>query len=581
MTNSESTLQKRKTGIRGLDEVTRGGLPAAGATLITGTPGAGKTVLCLQILANSIQAGNGAVFLSFEESRLQIASDAASFLWADVLLGSDLFTVVDARQSNDVSGAGEFDLDGLLALIDRYTGKVNAHWIVLDGIDHLLRMNPAESPLSGHFHKLNDWCRERQLSLLLTAKATNQVTAWPLYLEGVNFLLDCVINLSADQHGTRLNRRFRIMKYRGTGHITNELPLVIDSQGLHLPYADTPEFRAEPAVNERCSTGIERLDEILGGGIYRGSTTLISGQPGTSKTTLAAGIAHTAAERGERVLYVSFDEMAERFVHNLTSVGIRLTPHIKAGRIQLNMREAWRYLVEEHYIAISQIMNDMQPDWLVIDPVSALIKAASVEGAHISTERILGDARARGASIVLTSLSLTDAPENEGTLSHASTLADTWISLSYNIRGGERNRALSIVKSRGTAHSNQVRELLLASDGIDLADVYQFGTEVLMGTARYQKQMEEEYAETRREQDADYRQRTLNYELEKARRQIAAAQDEEKRLKAELEMVEAARSGEDLETSRYFDNIRDKRQSASGAGTDRNKGAQRDGGMKK
>ena len=219
------------------------------------------------------------------------------------------------------------------------------------------------------------------------------------------------------------------------------------------------------------------------------------------------------------------------------------------------MRLAWQHLVEEHYITIHRIMHEFKPDWLIIDPVSALIKAASVEPTHITVERLLGAAHSLGIGIVMTSLNTSDTPEEEGTLSHASTLADTWISLTYNIRGGERNRAISIVKSRGTAHTNQVRELIISSDGLDLADVYQFGSEVLMGTARLQKKKQEEQKHLHGQRELFYKQKMLEHSLDKARHQTTLARLEEERL---LEQLETAKQNQDYEADEirtYFDDV--------------------------
>ncbi len=484
MPTREPSLSKRPTRISGLDAATRGGLPAAGGVLIVGGPGSGKTILALQILARGVEHGDSGVFVSFEESVHQIERDAGSFTWGPQLLASDRCRMIDARPSSHAAASGEFDLEGLTALIDASLDRIGGSWIVLDGIDHLLRLQPNEQVAADELRRLSDWCEQRNVTLLLTGKPDTGTEGRPQYLSGVEYLLSTVLTVSTELVNRRLNRRFRIAKYRGTGHVSDELPLVIDDAGLHLPYGLERSKSPVAASHERVGTGIPQLDEALGGGIFRGSATLISGEPGTAKTTLAANIAYAAAERGERVLYLSFDELADRIVRNVGSVGVELQPHIDSERMYVESREAWRGLVEEHFIAIEHWLDSLQPQFLVIDPVSALLKAASAEGAYMTTERILGLARDRGITCILTSLTDTGGAESEATLSHTSTLADTWISLDYRIIGGERNRALSVVKSRGSAHSNQVRELLLSSGGIALADVYEYGSEVLMGTAR-------------------------------------------------------------------------------------------------
>ncbi|MCS3902450.1 circadian clock protein KaiC [Methylohalomonas lacus] len=561
MTETATRMGKRATGITGLDEVTRGGLPSVGATLVAGQPGAGKTVLCQQILANAIHAGQGGVFVSFEESSQQIRRDASSFNWGHLLKDGDRLQIIDARPQPGMEAAGSFDIDGLLAAIGARSQSSNASWIVLDGIDRLLRLQPSAGQAVEQIATLDAWCQQHQLSLLLTAKLYTSDNEQQAYLEEIEYLLDTVLMLSTDLVGRRLNRRFRIAKYRGSSHVTDELPMVMDDNGLHVPFGEAQASATVPVSQERLGTGIQRLDKVLGGGIHRGSTTLISGLPGTSKTTLAASFACAAAARGELALYLSFDELADRIVRNVASVGIDLARHLDSGHLRIVSREAWRSLVEVHFIEVLRLLDEFKPDVLVIDPVSALLKAASAETPYVAVERLLGMARARGITSVITSLSEGDAPESESTLSHTSTLADTWISLGYDIRGGERNRSLSVVKSRGTAHSNQVRELLLTNEGIDLADVYQFGSEVLMGTARMQKESEEASLKRQRQQEQSRREHELQRELEQARSRLNNAQSEAQRLEQELEIERQATTDSQQENKQHHDHILQRRDS--------------------
>ncbi len=527
-------LIKRETGIPGLDAVTRGGLPAAGATLVIGAPGAGKTVLALQIIARALERGETALYITFEESRDQIARDGASFQWGAALGASTDWRVIDARPPSGAESAGDFDLEGLLAGLGDQVERLGAGWIVLDGIDRLLRLAGDTEWAVKQVADLNDWCRNRGVALLLTGKSTEADAVQPAYLEGLEFMLDTVLILSTELVNRRLNRRFRIAKYRGTAHITDELALVIDDAGLHLPYDVIPSDTSAAATDERVSMGIDRLDKLLGGGVYRGSTVLISGQPGTAKTTLSLCFAQAMAARGEIVLYVSFDEHGDRIVRNAASIGIDLRSHLDSGHLHVRTREAWRALVEEHYVGIHELLHSLRPKALVIDPVSALIKSTSAETASVTTERLIGQSVAMGITTVLTSLTEGDDPIAETTLSHVSTLADTWVSLGYNVRGGERNRSLSIVKSRGSAHSNQVRELLLSNEGVDLADVYQYGSEVLMGTARLHKEREEAAERSRAEREYEARRRQLERELEQARSRGEQAHSETERIREEL-----------------------------------------------
>jgi len=531
---SEATwqLEKRPTGVPGLDRLSRGGLPNAQATLVVGEAGTGKTVLGLQILAHAVGHGQGGVFVTFEESPAQVRRNADSFVWGETLNRSDAWSCIDARTRPGARAAGEFDIEGLLASVAAHAGLLERPWVVIDGIDQLLQHQPDRGLAIDQVRQINDRCEHHGWSLLLTGKVEGQGLS-PRHLEGIEFMLPTTLVLTATMIGRRLHRHFRIAKYRGSGHDPDQVPLIINDDGLQLPYQAIAPAEPPEASTERVSSGIERLDRLLDGGPFRGSSLLISGRPGTAKSTLAAGFAEAAARRGERTLYVSFDELQAAYVRNLASVGIELQTHIDAGRIRFCARSAWSGLVSEHVLMLQQLIDEFAPDCLVIDPVSALLKAADGEAPGAATARILELARARGITTILTALAGEGDPEGESTAVHVSTIADTWMVLDYNVRAGERNRSLSIVKSRGSAHSNQQRELVLSRDGIDLADVYEFGTEVLMGTARAQKESEERAAARRRGIERAQRRQDLERRIEQAR-------NEARRLENELELEQRA-----------------------------------------
>lgn len=571
MSASGNILAKRPTGIPGFDEVTHGGLPRAGAVLVVGEPGAGKTILGLQTLARAVERGEGGVLVSFEQSRDQLLRDAGSFSWGHLLNDSGHCEVIDARRMRESEVSGGFDIDALLSTLALCAERIKASWIVLDGIDQLLRLQPDSRVAVDEIARLDEWCTEHERTVLLTGKQTAGSPLRPDALEGIEYLLSTMIVLSAQSVERRLNRRFRIAKYRGTAHVTDELAMVIDNDGVHLPYGRMPAELTIDASTERVGTGIPRLDEVLGGGIYRGSTLLISGQPGTAKTTLAASFALAACERGEKALYLSFDEPAAQIVRNTASIGLDLQSHIDAGRLQIRSRAAWMSLMEQHYLELDRLIDAFRPDCLVIDPVSALLKAASADSAFLTTERILGRCRMLGITTVLSSLSESEDPVSETTLSHTSTLADTWIVLHYHVLGGERNRSLSVVKSRGSSHSNQVRELLISSQGIDLADVYRYGSEVLMGTARMQKESEEAAARRRSEQERARRHRDLERKLQQARQRVEESQDEVERLVAELESETQADLAAEREAEQHAKDVlrrRDPARTGGGPGSD-------------
>lgn len=556
MTGSAAALAKRETGIIGLDRMTGGGLPAAGGALILGRPAAGKTVLTLQLVAMALARGQAAIFVSFEESREQLLRNAAAFDWGRQLNDDANFALIDARPGAGAQIAGEFDLEGLLAAVGHCVERTGAEWVIFDGIDQLLRRHRDPLLAADQVHLLSSWCEERGLTLLLTGKLDHSELA-PRHLDGVEFLLSTVLVLSTRLVASRLARRFRIAKYRGSAHTTDEVPMLIDAAGVHFPYSDeTDPAPSSPAPVERISTGVDRLDEVLGGGLYRGSTTLISGKPGTAKTTLCGSFAAAAAARGEKVLFLSFDELQAPVTRNLATVGVDLNAPIRDGLVSFHAREAWSSLLEEHYFAIRRAVDQERPHCVVVDPASALFKVPGGEAAKVTVERLLSAFRKRGITTILTSLGSQDDPVSEATLSHASTLADTWLVLGFNVTAGERNRSISVVKSRGSSHSNQVRELMLSGDGIDLADVYEYGSEVLMGTARLQKQNEETFAGRLKALADAQRKRELEH-------QIQLSEAEAERLRLELAAQEQERATREAISDRYQLEVLQRRHSAT------------------
>lgn len=553
MSNTDWRLQKRPTGIPGLDRLTHGGLPVGQATLVLGQPGTGKTVLGLQLLAHAVARGEGGVFVTFEESLGQLRRSADSFLWGGELIDSEAWSIIDARTPAGTEVSGGFDIDALLGAISAQADRFDSTWIVIDGIDQLLQHQPDPSVAADQVRQINEYCEKRGWTVLISGKLDERGVS-PRHLDGIEFLLPTILLLTARVIDRRLNRHIQVAKYRGSAHVTDVVPLVMDDGGLQLPYQSIPTEEPASAGTERVSTGIGRLDQLLGGGLYRGSSTLVSGRPGTAKSTLAASFAEAAAERDERTLYVSFDEIEAPYVRNLASVGIDLRSHIDAGRLRFCALSAWSALISEHFLDIQRQIEAFEPHCLVIDPVSALMKAAGSEGPRSAIERLLALARARGITTFMTSLSGEGDPEGETTLVHVSTIADTWIVLDYNVRAGERNRSLSIVKSRGTAHSNQQRELVLSAQGIDLADVYEYGTEVLMGTARAQKESEEHAAARRAAMERAQHRQDLERRIEQTRSEMD-------RLQTELELQEQASEDAEQMDRQHTEQMKRRRQS--------------------
>jgi len=552
MKNKGWQLVKRPTGIAGLDEMTHGGLPRGQTTLVVGEMSAGKTVLGLQVLASAIAEGGSGIFISFEESPDQIRRNADSFDWGQALNESKDWSIVDARMPLDAEHSGDFGIEGLLAAIQSKASSFRDPWVVIDGVDQLLQRQSDRIRAIDQIRQLNECCERHDWTMLLSGKVGIDRVA-PKFLEGIEFMLPTVLNLYATTIDGRLHRYIRVGKYRGSSHREGDMPMLITDKGIQIPAEIDTSSTSSGIVDERVGTGIPRLDELLDGGIYRGSSVLISGRPGTAKSTLAASFAEAAAKRDERALYISFDELQAPFVRNLASIDIHLQQHIDDDKFRFYARTSSTCVIARHLLEIEALIDEFEPHILVIDPVSALAKAGSPEAARNGVEQLLTYARMKGITSLVTSLTSDDDIEQESTTGMVSTIADTWIVLGYHMRGGERNRSLSIVKSRGSGHSNQQRELLLSDDGVNLEDIYEFGSDVLMGTAREQKDSEERREKAREELERAERRHELERRIDEARNQA-------ERLSRELELEDRLVRVLEEESNRHARSIRRRRQ---------------------
>lgn len=535
--NIDRGLEKTPTGIPGFDRSTYGGLPRGRTSLIVGGPGSGKTVFALQTLVNGArQSGEPGIFVAFEESSRQIVANAASFGWDLPALEEEKLFFLDARMSLDAITAGQFDLAGMLASLEAKAHQMGARRIVFDSIDVLLTM--LEDPVleRREIYRVHEWLQKTGLTGLVTTRIG---TVDPLRSERygfMQFMADCVVQLSHRLEERVSLRTVRTVKYRGSGFAEKAFPIVIGPRGIEVGVAEEFEPTYQASI-ERVSTGIERLDTMLDGGYYRGSSALISGAPGTAKSTLCGSFVEAACRRGERALYVSFDEAASEITRNLASVGIKLAPHVESGLLEIYSVRTEARSADQHLMRLRALMAEHAPRCVAIDPLSAMIKAGGEVVAMSVAERLISLTKSRGISLLLTSLLSGDTPEMEATPIAISTIADTWIHLSYVVKAGERNRALTIIKARGTAHSNQVRELILSDEGVTLTDVYNTGGEVLMGTLRWQKEEEMKAAEARREADLRRRERELALAEAEARARMEVIQREIEALQYEADQL--------------------------------------------
>jgi circadian clock protein KaiC len=487
-------LVKSATGVRGLDEITRGGIPSGRLTLIAGGPGCGKTVLALQTLVNGAAHGEPGIFVAFEEDSARIVVNAQTFGWDIAALERQQLFFLDARPRPDVVCAGEFDLAALLGSLKAKADRMGARRIVFDSIDVLLSL--LDDPLAERreLFRLNDWLIASGLTGIVTCKNNDSNLSGLRYQDFMQYMVDCMIALRHEIENRVARRTLRVVKYRGSGFYAGEVALTVGASGAEVVQFPESTFQVT-ASEERISSGVQRLDTMLGGGYYRGAAVLLSGAPGTAKTTLCGCFIEAACIRGESCLFVGFDEPANEVVRNLRSVGIDLAPHVASGILHMHSIRSSLTGAEEHIGTLRNMLETHKPRCFVIDPLSAIISQDQDASRRRMPEQLLALTKVSGITLVCSSLLSGNDALSEGSSIQVSTVADTWIHISYAVLGGERNRALTIIKSRGTEHSNQVRELVLNSDGITLADVYRSEGEVLMGTARWQKEMEEKSLE--------------------------------------------------------------------------------------
>ena len=507
-------LNKTATQIIGLDNITYGGLPQGRCTLLAGGPGCGKTVLALQILVNGAKQGEPGIFVAFEEDASRIIVNAATFGWDLPDLQNKNLFFLDGKPRPDDIWAGDFDLVGLLATLKAKADQIGAKRIVFDSIDVLLSLLDNPKAERRELFRLNDWLVSNAMTGIVTCKNNDSGLSGLDYKDFMQYMVDCVIDLTHEMDDRVAHRSLRIVKYRGSAFYSGLVTLLLAEQGAEV--IAFPETMSEKEVSSaRVSTGVLRLDTMLSGGYYKGSAILISGAPGTSKTTLCGIFLLAACARGERSLYVSFDESASEIIRNLKSVNIDLQPYVDNGLLHIESIRSSLSGTEEQVGNLRKLIEHYKPECFVIDPLSAIVHSAG-DSRRRMPEKILTLTKARGITLVCTSLMGNGSDSvNEETGIQISAVADTWIHISYKILAGERNRGLSIIKSRGSEHSNQVRELIVDQQGITLADVYQADGEVLMGTARWQKEQEELVSE-----------RLVLANVEYKRRVIELAQDE-------------------------------------------------------
>jgi circadian clock protein KaiC len=554
------SLTKLITGIEGFDRLSHGGLPRNRTTLLRGGPGAGKTVFAVQCLVNAVRHHHvSGIFVAFEEKSCQIIANSAGFDWGLETLSDKQIFFFDARLSPETVKVGDFDLAGMLSMLAAKKEEIGAQWIVFDGIDVLLTRlhNPAAEV--DEIYRIRDWLADCGLTAIVTAKIED-CHHEPAQYCFMQFMADCVVQLGRRQEERVASQFVQITKYRGSGFAGAEFPVTFGPSGIEIAVAESNEVRDHTST-QRISLGFRDLDSLLGGGVYRGSSTLISGLPGTAKTTLAGKFLEAACARGERTLFVSYDEGVGQIVRNLGSVGIQLRKHLDSGLLRMFSARTEATSPEELLSRLKLLISDHHPRCVVIDPVSAIARSGSPVTARSVASRFVHMVKDFGITLLVTALSEADDPVAESTDLQISTIADTWIHLSYLVSSGERNRALTIVKSRGTAHSNQVRELILSNTGPSLTDVYAAGGEVLMGTQRWEKEAGVADSRARQLVESEHKQRALNYAIARTEAEIKVLQLDLERQRAEMKVASSEKLAGEVASLSREDELRTKRES--------------------
>ncbi len=499
-------LAKCPTGIRGLDEITDGGLPRGRPTLICGSAGSGKTLLAMEFITRGITEFNEpGVFMAFEENADELAVNVAS-------LGMDLKRLIRQNklaidyvhiERSEIEETGEYDLEGLFIRLGSMIDRVGAKRVVLDTVEALFAGLPDEAILRAELRRLFRWLKTKGVTAVITGEqGSNHLTRHGLE----EYVSDCVIFLDHRVANQTATRRLRIVKYRGSKHGTNEYPTLIGDDGLSvLPISSLGLIY--PVTMKRISTGIPRLDAMLGGkGYFRGTSVLISGGAGSGKSSFAAAFADKVCGGGERCLYCSFEESPDQILRNMRSIGYDLASWVAKGRLGLHAVRPTLYGLETHLAAIHKLVEDFRPAAVVIDPITNLTSVGDCDEVRAVMTRIIDYLKNQQITTLFTSL--TSGGSNvEQSEAGISSLMDTWLLLRNIETDGERNRLLYILKSRGMAHSNQVREFILHDHGIRLEDVYIGMGAVLTGTARLvqeardraQAQLDQEAAAMRQE----------------------------------------------------------------------------------
>ena len=478
------SLPKAKTGITGLDEITEGGLPQARPTLICGGPGCGKTLFGIEFIVKGATLYNEpGVIMTFEEKTEELTANVAS-------LGFDLEKLTKSKKlrldyvhidRTEIEETGEYSLDGLFVRLDYAISSIGAKRVVLDTIENLFAGLTNQGIIRAELRRLFQWLKERGVTAIVTGeKGEGSLTRHGLE----EYVSDCVILLDHRIVNEVSTRRLRIVKYRGSVHGTNEYPFLIDEEGITI-FPITSLTLDKDVSTKRVSIGIPSLDKLFGGkGIYKGSSVLVSGVSGTGKTSVAAYFADATCKRKEKCLFIALEESSKQIIRNMRSIGLDLEPHVKKGLLEFQSFRPGLHGLEMHLASIYKLVRKFKPQSVVLDPITNLISVGGLPEVNAMLLRLIDFMQSQGVTLMLTALSSGSAEHID---ENVSSLVDAWILVRDIESDGERNRSIYIMKSRGMQHSNQVREFLITSKGLQLVDVFRGERGVLVGSARRAK----------------------------------------------------------------------------------------------
>jgi circadian clock protein KaiC len=520
------------TGIAGFDEITGGGLPRGRPTLICGSAGCGKSLMATEFLVRgATQYDEPGVLMTFEETAADIRKNVSSlgFNIADLVAQKRLVIDHVVVDHSDMQENGDYDLEGLFIRLGHAIDSIGAKRVVLDTIESLFSGLNNQAILRAELRRLFAWLRNRGISAIITAeRGDGSLTRHGLE----EYVSDCVVLLDHRVIGQVSTRRLRVVKYRGSTHGANEYPFLIDIHGLSVLPLSSASLDYHVS-NSRISSGVPELDVMLGGkGFYRGSTVMLSGTSGTGKSSVAACLAHSTCLAGERCMYFSFEESEAQILRNMGSIGIDLAPYVKRGLLQFHSSRPTVHGLEMHLVKLHRLIEEFKPSVVILDPVTNLSTAGNLNDSSNMLIRLIDFLRKKGITAFFVSL-VSGGKVAECTDEGMSSIVDTWLLLSDLETGGERNRAMYVLKSRGMPHSNQVREFLITSRGVRLVPTYLGPSGVLMGSARLIQEAKDLAVETsvldevqRKELVLEHRRKTVEAQVQALRAGFEAEKQE-------------------------------------------------------